>query len=149
MSLDYRLTLLGDTAVDQVAERAFPDPADRPTGTAPLLSADLTGPYGFDVTIRAGRNGYVDAESDQGSWEWEPPEYVSVTCRMDKFADSSWNVLTMLSLVRRVLDTGPEDAALILNGDILLLTRFDGALVKHRRDQWWADYQGADDVIPG
>jgi hypothetical protein len=67
---------------------------------------------------------------------------------MDKFADFRWEVVNMLTVVRRVLDSGPEDCALILNGDVLLLARFDGVLVKHRRS-WWDSYPGADDVIPG
>jgi hypothetical protein len=149
MALEYRLTLAGTTPVDQVAERTLPDPAERPTGTAPLLSAALFERYGFNVTVRAGQNGYLDVESDQGSWEWEPESYVSVTFRMDKLADSNWNVVNMLMAVRRVLETGPEDAALVLNGDVLLLTRFDGTLVKHRRNTWWAAYVGATEAIPG
>ena len=49
----------------------------------------------------------------------------------------------MLTVVRRVLDTGNEDAALIFNGDILLFTRFSDGLIKHRRDGWWTSYAGA------
>jgi hypothetical protein len=48
-----------------------------------------------------------------------------------------------------VLDTGPEDAAFFVNGDILLLTRLNGVVVKHRRDKWWAIHEGADQMIGG
>jgi hypothetical protein len=149
MAIEYDLTCSGDTPVNQMAERALPDPDDRPTGTAPLLSAALDARCGFGATILAGTNGYVDALSDDGSWEWEPSTYVLVGFRLDKEADRRWAVTNMLTVVRRVLDSGSEDAALVLNGDLLLLTRFDGLLVKHNRDQWWSHYPGAHDAIPG
>ena len=41
MATQYKLTLAGDTPVNQVAERAFPAADDRPTGVAPVLVADL------------------------------------------------------------------------------------------------------------
>ncbi|AGZ46444.1 SitI3 family protein [Actinoplanes friuliensis] len=147
MALEYRLVLAGDTPVEQVAGRAFPDPEELPTGVIPLLTADLFDRYGFSVAVRAGRNGYVDVESDEGSWEWEPEAYVSLSFRMDKFADQPPLVINMLTAIRRVLNTGSEDAAFILNGDVLLLTRFDGKPVKHRRT-WWENYPGAADLIP-
>ena len=149
MSLDYRLTIAGSTPIEQVAERALPEPDERPTGTAPLLSANLVDRHGFGVSVRGGRNGYVDVVSDQGAWEWEPAAYVSVAFHVDKFADLSAVVIDMLTVVRRVLASGPEDAALVLNGDILLLTRLDGILTKHHRDTWWSNYAGADDLIRG
>lgn len=148
MALEYRLTLAGSTPVNVVAERALPEADERPVGTAPLLSAALFQSHGFNVTVRAGQNGLVDVESDDGSWEWEPEKYVSLTFRMDKSADAGWNVVNMLTVVRQVLNTGDEDAALVLNGDILLLTRFDGTLAKHRRS-WWEHYPGADEVVAG
>lgn len=55
----------------------------------------------------------------------------------------------MLTAVQRVLETGPEDAVLVLNGDVLLLARFGGVLTKHRRDTWWGHHAGATDVVPG
>lgn len=36
----------------------------------------------------------------------------------------------------------------VLNGNELLLTRFDGQLVKFAREEWWETYVGADAVIP-
>jgi hypothetical protein len=147
MSVDYRLTLGGNPPVNQVAERALPDPGERPTGVPPILSVNLYEKYGFGVNVRTGRNGYVDAESDDGLWEWEPAEYAAVAFQMDKFADPAWKVTNMLTIVRRVLDTGPEDAALVLNGDVLIFTRFSGTLIKHNREKWWAFYPGADQLI--
>ncbi len=147
MATEYRLTLAGNTPVVQVAERALPEPAERPIGSPDLLAADLYDRYGFEVTIRAGRDGYFDAESDGGMWEWEPAEYVATTFRMEKDADTDRAPVAMLLAVRRVLQTGPEDAALVLNGNWLLLTRSAGVLVKHRRDSWWKTYAAADDLI--
>jgi hypothetical protein len=147
MATEYRLTLAGSTPVGYVAERAMPTPAERPTGTPPLLAADLYDRHGFELTILAGRNGYLDAESDSGVWEWEPASYVDVTFRMEQNAESDRAVGNMLLVLRRLLDTGSEDAALVLNGNWLLLTRFDGVLVKHR-ESWWGSYPAADDLIP-
>jgi hypothetical protein len=142
MALEYELTLAGSPPVAQVAERALPDVADRPTGTARLLTRDLYERYGFHVSVSAGADGYVSAESDDGLWEWEPATYVSVTFNLNKVADRKPAVENMLTVVRRVLDSGTEDAALVLNGDVLLLTRLDGVLREHHRDTWWAHYPG-------
>lgn len=148
MALEYRLTLAGSTPPAQMAERALPVPVESPAEIAPVLRASLYDTHGFAVTIRAGQRAYVSAESDSGLWEWEPATYVSVGFRMDKEADHEWEVVNMLTIVRRILETGPEDAALVFNGDVLLLTRLDGVLVKHRRDGWWASYPATNEVIP-
>jgi hypothetical protein len=79
---------------------------------------------------------------------WKPAPFVAVTFRLHSAADSHWAVLTMLPIVRRLLDSGPEDAALLLNGDVLLLTRFGDGVVKHR-STWWNHYTGANDQLPG
>jgi hypothetical protein len=148
MALEYDLTLAGTTPVNQLAERALPAPEERPTGTAPLLFADLHDRYGFGVTVLAGTNGYLAVEGNDGMWEWEPEAYLSVSFRMDKFADPEWQTINMLTVVRRVLSSGNEDAVLALNGDLLLLARLNGALVKHRSNTWWSGYPAADDLIP-
>ena len=114
-----------------------------------MLSANLYEKYGFSVTVRSGRDGYVDGLADDGEWEWEPATYVAVAFHVDKFADFPELVANMLTVVRRVLETGDEDAALVFNGDVLLLTRFDGTLVKYRREKWWEHYPSADQLIPG
>lgn len=147
MALEYRLTLAGSTPVEQVAQRALPDPGERPTGTPPVLSAELWDQYGFSVTVRAGKNGYFAVESDNGMWEWEPHTYVSLGFRMDKFDDFDREISNMLTIVRRVLETGSEDAILVVNSDYLLLTRLDGELVKHRHEGWWTSYSAADSII--
>lgn len=149
MALEYRLTLAGDTPVGEVAERAFPEPSERPIGIAPQLTADHKQAYGFDVTVQAGRDGYLDLETDDGSWEWEPASYVRVAFRLDKFADARWAVTNVLTVVRRVLDTGPEDATFDFNGDLLLFARRDGELTKHRRETWWERYSSGSQLIPG
>lgn len=149
MAIEYDLTLAGDTPVNRVAERALPDPEQRPTGVPQFLSTNLDEQYGFAVTVVGGSNRYIDAESDSGTWEWEPQDYVLVGFRLDKSADREWAVANMLTIVRRVLATGSEDTALVINGDLLLLARFDGKLIKHNRDRWWSSYPAADQLIPG
>jgi hypothetical protein len=149
MALEYRLTFAGDTPVELMAARALPDPDERPTGIPPILSADLFDRYGLQVTVRGGHHGYVDALSDQGEWEWEPETYVAVGFRLDKFADREELVTNMVTIARQALTTGPEDAAFVFNGDVLLFTRFGGEVVKHNRDSWWAYHPAADQLISG
>jgi hypothetical protein len=55
----------------------------------------------------------------------------------------------MLTVVRRILDTGPEDATFDFNGDILLFARRNGELTKHRRETWWEHYSSGNQLIPG
>lgn len=148
MAIEYELTLAGHTDVEDVARRAFPQPAELPTGAVPLLSADLVARYGFGVTVLAEQDGYVEGESDDGMWTWEPGPGVVLSFRMDKFTDPTRNVTSMLTAVRRVLGTGPEDASLTLNSDVLLFVRSAGVVTKHRRE-WWSNYAGADAIIGG
>jgi hypothetical protein len=149
VALEYRLTLAGETPVNQVAERAFPEASERPVGTAPRLFADHTENYGFGVTVVAGRDGYLDLQTDDGSWEWEPDAYVRIGFRLDKSADARWAVTNMLTVVRRVLDSGPEDATFDFNGDVLLFARRNGKLTKHRHDTWWERYSPGNHLIAG
>jgi hypothetical protein len=101
------------------------------------------------LDVLADTNGYVNVETDHGMWVWEPAAHVSVSFHMDKFADPAWRARNVLTVVARVLDTGPEDAAFVFNWDYLLLRRVDGRLTKHRRATWWEYYRGADDLVPG
>jgi hypothetical protein len=149
MATEYALTLAGGTPLEQVAERATPDSRDRPTGAGPLLHADLRERWGFELTIRSGRSRYVSARGDSGWWEWEPAPYVALTFRMDDSDDIHSQILAMLPIIRRVLSTGSEDAALTLNGDVLLLTRLDNEMLKHHSPDWWGHYPGADSLIRG
>ena len=149
MALEYELTLCGDIPVEMIARRAFPDESERPTGTPSLLSVALYEKLGFAVSVVSGTNGYVEGSADDGRWEWEPAKFVSLTFHMDKSANPHWKIANMIEVVRRVLDNGTEDAALTQNGDVLLLTRFDGVLVKHRREGWWDHYPAAGTALPG
>lgn len=146
MPTEYRLIIAGGDPVT-LAERAFPAPDDRPTGTPTLLATDLSDRYGYEVTVRGGTRGYVEIDSARGPWEWEPSSYVALTFRLDKDAETGPAVRAVVLAVRRVLSTGPEDAALTLNTDTLLLTRFGGALNKRHRDEWWSHYAGTDQLI--
>ena len=149
MAIEYRLILADTNAVEKVAERALPNNEERPAGATTPLKAGLQERYGFDVSFRAGQNRFFDAESDTGMWQWEPARAVWLTFWMAKDAETNEPLVNMLTVVRRVLDTGSEDAALELNGNWLLLTRMDGTLTKHHRESWWDHYPGANDRIPG
>lgn len=149
MALEYRVTFLSDTPVDLVAAHAFPERDDRPTGAPPILRATHFEKYGFQVVVRSGEHGTLDAMSDDGDWEWEPDPYVAVGFRLDKFADRQWVITNMMTVVRRLLLAGSEDAAFLFNNDVLLFTRFKGELVKHNRERWWAFHEASDQLIPG
>ncbi|MDG4793474.1 SitI3 family protein [Micromonospora sp. WMMD1082] len=146
MAIEYRLTLAGPIPLEQVAELAAPNGVDesiRP-GYPRLLGADLAHTSGYSLSIYAGSNGYLDAEDDDGSqWEWEPDTYVNIVFHMPKDDFLPAATPNMVTAVARVLAGRPEDAALILNGNWLLLTRVAGTLRKHR-PSWWDTYDITD-----
>ncbi|MFE9874379.1 SitI3 family protein [Micromonospora sp. NPDC005686] len=142
MGIEYRLTLAGDIPLEHVAEIAAPGNVEESTlpGYPRLLGADLGDESGYTVSVYAGRNGYYDAEDDDGSqWEWEPDTYVNVVFHMLKDDTSGRAVPDMVAAVDRLLASRPEDAALTLNGNWLLLTRVAGVLRRHR-PSWWNTY---------
>ncbi|MGW0505938.1 SitI3 family protein [Micromonospora sp. NPDC003241] len=147
MAIEYRLILAGTVPLEQAAQLAAPDGVEeisRP-GFPRLLSADLTLTSGYSLSIYAGSDGYFDAEDDDGSqWEWEPDEYVNILFHMPKDDSLRTATPTMVAAVTRVLTGRPEDAALVLNGNWLLLTRVAGTLRRHRAS-WWDTY-GITDV---
>jgi hypothetical protein len=148
MAIEYRLTLAGDIPLEQVADLAAPEATEEPAlpGHPRLLSADLSEQCGYSVSIHAGSHGYYDAEDDDGSqWEWEPDPYVNITFRMRKNVPSDNGTRNMVAAVARVLAGRTEDAALVLNGNWLLLTRFAGVVRKHR-PTWWSHY-GVEDIL--
>ncbi|NBE85302.1 SitI3 family protein [Micromonospora rubida] len=148
MAIEYRLTLADDIPLEQVAELAAPEGVEESTlpGYPRLLGADLQSKSGYTLSIYGGSNGYYDAEDDDGSqWEWEPAKYVNVVFHMPKDDPSGRATPNMVAAVARVLASRPEDAALVLNGNWLLLTRVAGALRKHR-PSWWDNY-GINDAL--
>ena len=151
MAIEYWLVLEGDLPIDTVARAAFPDPAERPaaTGHANLLSNDLYDRYGYGVTIRAGHDGYFQGEADpEVDWLWEPQRFTQLTFRIDK-KDPQGALRNLLPVVARMLDVRSEDAAFLLNGDFVLLSRSNGAIAKHRRAAWWDHYGWVDEIVPG
>lgn len=149
MAVEFRLTLAGDVPLDHVADLVAVEPAEkpRPSGTNPrLLSARLYDTRGYALTISSGSQGYFDAEADDGArWEWEPETYVDIdfSMRADDLVDKG--IPNMMQTVARVLAARQEDAALVQNGNWLLLTRVGGELRRHRHT-WWSHY-GIDDLI--
>ena len=149
MATEYQLTLCGDATKEDIAVRAIPDAAERPelTSSGRSLFADLYQQRALGLSIISGPVTYLNADSDAGAWEWEPAPYVGVDFRMDNDRLNDGQ-RSMLEIVGRLLASGTEDAALILDGNYLLLTRFDGVLRKPRRS-WWDHYPYADKIIPG
>ena len=146
MSIDYRLVLPGDTTADNLAARAFPNQNEWPNSTADVLAANLKERYGFSVAVRSGDNGYLDVVADDGRFEWEADQYVSLTFTMDDSGRSD-QMINMTDAVRRVLATGSEDAVLTFTAGYLLLTRFNGVVKKYNRHDWWDFYPGMDALI--
>ncbi|NLU78901.1 hypothetical protein HCA58_11035 [Micromonospora sp. HNM0581] len=142
MAIEYRLTLAGDIPLEQVAALAAPDGVEESAlpGYPRLLGADLTHTSGYSVSVYGGSNGYFDAENDDGSqWEWEPGTYVNIVFHMPKDDPAGRAAPDMVAAVARVLAGRPEDAALVLNGNWLLLTRTAGTLATHQ-PEWWNSY---------
>lgn len=148
MSIDYQLVLAGEIPLEQVAELVAP--AARQTTTRygePMLSAPLYEEYGYLVDITSGSNGYYEAEDDSGSpWIWEPETYVDINFHMNKEALTEKGKPNMLAAVARVLAERPEDAALVLNSNWLLLTRVAGVLRRHGTT-WWSHHDMDNGII--
>jgi hypothetical protein len=148
MSVEYRLTLAADIHLERLIECTFPEEADRPTRLGPghILGADLYERRGYFLSISSGRNGYYDADGNDGHWEWEPKTYSNIGFSMDadRIDEGTKNMLTV---VARALACESDDAALTLNGNLLLLSRFDGKVCKHNRAAWWDRYDFANRII--
>ncbi|GIF35922.1 SitI3 family protein [Actinoplanes xinjiangensis] len=149
MSLDYTLTLASGATAAQIAARMPPEQPEWTPGTGSVLTADLYQTLGIDISLWADRHGYVDAMSDEGLFEWEPDPLVTVIFNLDGPIDREQAAANMIKIVHGLLESGPEDATLVINGDLLLVARFDGKIAKHNRERWWSAYPAADRVIPG
>ncbi|GGM27865.1 MULTISPECIES: SitI3 family protein [Micromonospora] len=148
MSVDYRLTLGGDLTLDEVASIAAPGATESwsPAGNR-VLSASLNDEHGYVVSIIETDDGYYEAESDDGEmWQWEPARSVDVTFHMDSEVLAEKGRPHMIRTVGKVLRSRPEDAALILNGGWLMLTRMNGQVLLHHDADWYdPGYEG---VLP-
>nr|MDT0656693.1 SitI3 family protein [Micromonospora sp. DSM 115978] len=142
MAVEFRLVLAGDPPVTEVAALTAADPTEipRPASNPALFTARLYDQRGYAVTVRAGTDGYWEAEADgEARWQWELGTYLSITfsMRADKIVEKG--IPNMVAAVRRVLDGRAEDAALVQDGNYLLLTRTSGVVRTYRRD-WWHHY---------
>lgn len=148
MSIEYRLTLAGDIPLDDVAQIAAPDATETSTlsGKRMLTSAHYED-YGYVIDITSGVNGYYDAEDGDTLWVWEPDTYVDLNFHMRKDTLNDKGIPNMLTTVTRVLNARPEDAALTMNGNWLLLTRTAGVLRKHNSAQWYD--KTYNNILPG
>ncbi|MFI5915110.1 SitI3 family protein [Dactylosporangium sp. NPDC051541] len=152
VAIEYSLSVSGPTPVAQVAQRAVGDPRVPLTPWRDVLNADLSNSHGYSISVRQIRDAYFSAAGDSESadeLEWEVPIGVTVTYTLVN--EPGWTVpaeRNMLASVAAVLAAGAEDAALLQNGDVLLLTRVGGVVHKVRRDRWWAVVPGADEIIP-
>jgi hypothetical protein len=148
MSIDYRLTLAGDIPLEHVAELAAPGATETSTISGKrMLTASFYEERGYGVDITSGTDGYYDAQDDDESlWVWEPDAYVDISFHMRKDQLTEIGVPNMLTDVARVLAGRPEDAALVLNGNWVLLTRINGTLRKHNLAEWYDEEY--DKILP-
>ncbi|MFG3706992.1 SitI3 family protein [Micromonospora sp. NPDC047670] len=138
MSIDYRLTLAGDVPLEEVAALAAPGATETATLTGDrMLHANLNEERGYVVNIVAGSHGYYAAEDDGGPWVWEPETYVDVDFHMRKDTLTDQGRPNMLRTVGRILADRPEDAALVLNDNWLMLTRVGGTVRRHNEADWY------------
>ncbi|MFY1703630.1 SitI3 family protein [Micromonospora sp. WMMA1923] len=142
MSVEFRLTLAGDLPLVDVAAltAATPDEQPTPSASPQLFSANLYDQRGYALSVHSGTHGYYWAEGDDDSpWEWEPDTYVNITfdMRADDLVDKG--IPNMVATVARVLAGRDEDAALVQDGNYLLLTRTAGTIRRHR-SSWWDHY---------
>lgn len=150
MAMSFMLTLAGTTSVDELIARAFPDPATRPEfGPAgEAFSADLRREAGFSVSVMEGTDGYVDATVLGAAWLWEPPTYTSLQFRWAPGADPKRATRAMVAIVKRVLDSGEEDAAFVSDTEALLLRRDENGTVRFSEDDFWREAGAAADEAP-
>jgi hypothetical protein len=134
MSIGYRLTLAGDVPLEEVAVLAAPEATEKLGYSGErVFSAALNEERGYVVDISAGRDGYYDAEDDGGvPWVWEPDTYVDVDFFMVKDDLVDKGIPNMLAAVTRVLAGTTADAALVFDGNVVVLTRVAGKI--HKRD---------------
>ena len=150
MAIEYSLTLAGATPAEEVAQRALPGATFSPYGATIGTDADILQQLGFDLTITGGTDGYVEARGNDGTWVWDPNPAAVATFRLASDPDRGDMALhNVLEAATRILATGPEDAALVVNWDDLLLVRLGGTVVKHHRAAWWDHHRWPNQVIPG
>ncbi|MGW0435508.1 SitI3 family protein [Micromonospora sp. NPDC003197] len=137
MSIDYELTLASHVPLEELAKLVAPGATEGLSASGDrMLCAYLYDEYGYAVSILAGTNGYYEAEDSGTQWLWKPETYVDIAFHMRKDTLTEQGRPHMLRAVAIVLANRPEDAALTLNYDWLLLTRFDGKLRKHNVTGW-------------
>jgi hypothetical protein len=150
MSVDYQLTIAGTTDYHAVSQRAFPDLLSRLVEVRTEYREGQDGDFYADLGVGVAVSKYdkreVEADSGTGPWTWSPVGCVGIIFDIDK-AQLELAALSSAQAVARVLGTGQEDVAFVLNAGILLLTRIDGEVRKYHRDDWWTVYQGLDALI--
>jgi hypothetical protein len=130
MAIEFSLILSGPTAPEGIISRLHPAESGRPEFIRldGIWVADERERLGFILRLRQGEQGYFEAEAGDEVWTWEPDVYVNLGFVLEKEAPRPTAYRQMLEMVERVLATGNEDAALIQNGNYLLLRRRAGKL---------------------
>ena len=150
MAVEFRLTLAGDVPLTHVADLVATNAVERPqpNDTNPqLLSARLYDTCGYALSVNAGTNGYFDADDDGSRWEWEPQTFVDIDFSMRAEDIVDRGIPAMIKAVARVLVGRQEDAALVQDGNWLLLTRIEGQIRRHN-PSWWSHYGVTDLITP-
>jgi hypothetical protein len=150
MSVVYRLVLVGEPPVDEVAAILVADIADQPrrVDDSSYLKANLSDKYGLWIDLVARSNGYYEADTDDDQiLELELVSAVDIDFTMDKEDIVGKGIPSMLAMVASVLRNSSEDVIFLDAGGWLLLTRTDGVIRKYHRNSWWDHYGFANDII--
>jgi hypothetical protein len=139
MAIECSLILAGNSPPEALLSRLFPSAASRPDFdvSGRVWIADLRERMGFELRLLQGTQGYFGAQADKEYWTWELDSYLNLGFRFNKFFARNVSLRHMLEMVARILATGDEDAALIQNGNELLLLREAGKLTRFRAQGFW------------
>jgi hypothetical protein len=139
MATECSLILAGNSPIDAFLSRLFPSGASQPDFhvSGRVWIADLHERMGFELRLLQGAQGYFGAEAGEEYWTWELNNYLNLGFRFDKFFPRDVSLRHMLQMVARILETGDEDAAMIQNGNELLLFRKAGKLTRFRAQGFW------------
>jgi len=141
MALEYDLTIATAASAADVMSRALPGRLPAEVYANGALFFPLWEELHLGIWAHADTNGYVWARLDDQEkrvWEWEPPAYVHLTFRYEKFVDSIEPThLNMLRIVGRVLAAGSEDLVLRSNGESGVLRRLGGTVERLIADRFW------------
>jgi hypothetical protein len=131
VALEYILEFGADISAEQALRTVLPEAAMVASQRRPgVVEVDLGS---LLVVARHRAKNNVPPPLVEEVFESRFP--VSVLLRLSKTDASAWPA--MIDVVDRFLQTWPDDAVLIFNGDLVVLHRRAGTLRLNRNASWW------------